>query len=107
MHRGVADDEISADDVSLDSGSQNDPVRIPDSRVLLDYVSGVAGINKTNTKVISLGRIAISNDPVPTEPVAAGAAGQSYAAAGIADIAISCRNIAADLVECTAVDENA
>jgi hypothetical protein len=107
LHRRVANDEISADDVPLDSRSQEDPVRIPDSRVLLDHVPGVAGINKTNTKVVSLGRIAISNEPVPTEPVAARAAGQSYAAAGIAGVAISCRNIAVKLVEGPAVHENA
>jgi hypothetical protein len=89
LHSRVTNDEVSADDVSLDSRSQKDTVRIPNNGVLLDHVPGVVGSNKTDTEIVPLGRIAISTEPVPTEPVAAGAASQSYAAAGICEVSIS------------------
>jgi hypothetical protein len=81
LHRRVSDDEVSADDVSVDSHSQKDTVRIPNDSVLLDHVPGIAGSNKTDAKIVPLGRIAISTEPVPTEPVTACAARQSYTAA--------------------------
>ena len=108
LHGRVANDKVSADDVSLNSRGQKDPIRIPDSRVLLDHVTGVVGINKTDTKVVSLGRISISTEPVPTEPVAAGAAGQSYTAAWTAAISISDRNVVVEFViRATACDDDA
>ena len=98
LHRRVANDEVSADDVSLDSRSQKDTVRIPNNGVLLDHVPGVVGSNQTDAEVVPLSRIAISTEPVPTEPVAAGAALQSYAATGIGSISISHGNVASSFV---------
>jgi hypothetical protein len=75
LHRRVANDEVSADDVPLDSRSQKDPVRIPNNGVLLNHVAGIAGGNKTDAEVVPRGRIAISAKPVRTEPVVASATG--------------------------------
>ena len=107
MHRRVADDEVSADDVSLDCRIHKETVRIPGDRVVLNSVVVGAGTLYTDAKVVSLGRIAISTEPVPTEPVAAGAAEHSYAAAGKGGISISHRNIATDLVAGSAADQDA
>lgn len=81
--------EVSAEYVSLNSPNQEDAVRIPNDRVLLDHVPGVGRTNKADAEVVPLRHNSISNEPVPTEPVAAGAAGQSYAAAGIGRVSIS------------------
>jgi hypothetical protein len=89
LHRRIASDEVCTDDISLDSRDQKDPIRIPDNRVVLDYVIVRARSDKTYTEVVRLSRVSISTEPVPTEPVAAGAAVQSYAAAGIGEISIS------------------
>ena len=89
LYRRVAFKEVSTDDVSLDARSQKDPIRIPDGRVLLDHVAGVGGSDKADAKVAPLSYVAVSTKPVRTEPVAAGASGQSYAATGIVQISIS------------------
>ena len=89
LHRGVANDDVSANDVSLDSRGHKETVRVSYNRVLLNDVVVGARILQTDAKVVPLGRIAISTDPVLTEPVAAGAAVQSYAATGKRAISIS------------------
>ena len=69
----VADQRVSADNVSLTSRGQNNPVGVPASDVLLNDVS-LGRTEETDAKVTPLGCIAISKKPVPTEPVTAGAA---------------------------------
>jgi hypothetical protein len=75
LHRRIANDEVSPEDVPLDSRSQEDPVHIPNDGVVLDHVAGVGGSNKTDAEVVRLDQIAISTEPVPTEPVATSAIG--------------------------------
>jgi hypothetical protein len=103
--RRVADDEVSADDVSLDSRSQKYSIRIPDNGVVLDHIAGIAGSDETDAEIVPR-HVSISTKPVPTEPVAAGAASQSYAAAGIADISIAHCDVAVEAVVGSAAHEN-
>ena len=51
LHRRVADDQVSTEDVSLNSLCQKDPIRISDDCIVLDYVPGVRGNDKANSKV--------------------------------------------------------
>jgi hypothetical protein len=60
LHRRIPGDEVSPDDVSLGSRSQDDAVRIPDDRVVLDRVVVIAGSNKADAEVAPLGQVAIS-----------------------------------------------
>jgi hypothetical protein len=106
LHWRVADDEVSADDVSLDTRSQKYSIRIPDNGVVFDHVAGIGGSDETDAEIVPLRHVSISTKPVPTEPVAAGAASQSYAAAGIADISIAYSNVAIYAVVGPACDEN-
>lgn len=106
LHWRVADDHVSTDDVSRDSGSQKYSVRIPENGVLLDHVAGISRADQTDAEVVSLLRDSIPTKPVPTDPVAAGAAGQSYAAAGIACISIAHRKVAAEVMVGPAGEEN-
>jgi hypothetical protein len=106
LHGRVAHDEVSADDVSLDSRSQKYSIRIPDNGIVLNHVAGIAGSDQTHAEIVPLRCVSISTKPVPTEPVAAGAASQSYAAAGIAAISIAHRNVANDAVVGPAGEEN-
>ena len=98
MHGRVAHDQVSTDDVSRDSRSQKYSVCIPKDGVFLDQVTGIAGGDETDSEVVSLLRDPIPTDPVPTEPVAAGAASESYAAAGITGISIAHRKVAVKAV---------
>ncbi len=106
LHWRVADDHVSTDDVSRDSRSQKYSIRIPEDGVLLNHVAGIASTDETDAEVVSLLRDSISTKPVPTDPVAAGAASQSYAAAGIACISIAHRKVAVEAVVGPAGDEN-
>src|SRR5204862_4914159 len=107
LHGGVPANKVSSDDVPLYARGEIYPVRIPDGRVVLDDVAGNRGIDKPDPEVISLSGIPIPTEPVRTDPVAAGAAGQSYAAAGEGDISISHRNVAADVVAGSAESNHA
>jgi hypothetical protein len=98
LHWRVAHDEVSAENVSVDSRSQKYPVRIPDNRVVLDHIPGIAGGHEAYAEVAPLRNDSISTKPVLTDPVAASAAGQSYAAAGIGATSIAHRNVAVDAV---------
>ena len=106
LHWRVADDQVSTDDVSRDPRSQKYSIRVPEDGVVLNHVAGIAGRDETDAEVISLLHDSISTKPVPTDPVAAGAASQSYAAAGIGAISIAHRNITVDVVVGPARDEN-
>ena len=66
-----------------------------------------AGAQQTDAKVSPLTCVAISGEPVRTEPAAAGAAIQSYAATGKGTVSISYRNVAAKVVTGPAPDQNA
>lgn len=79
LHRRVANDEIPTQDISVSSHSDHDPVGISAGDVLLSevVVGGCeyrAGTEQSNAEVSSLRCVSISDKPVPTEPVAAGAA---------------------------------
>lgn len=63
----------------MSSHTDHDPVGISAGDVLLSEVvvggwECGAGTEQSNAEVSSLGRVSISDEPVPTEPVAAGAA---------------------------------
>jgi len=75
LHWRVADDHVSTDDVSSDSPSQKYSIRIPEDRVLLNHVAGIAGSDEPDAEVVPLLCDSISSQPVPTDPVAACAAG--------------------------------
>jgi len=106
LHWSVADDQVSTDGVSGDSRSQKYSIRIPENSVVLNHVAGIAGRDETDAEVVPLLHDSISTKPVPTDPVAAGAASQSYAAAGIAGISIAHSNVTVDVVVGPAGDEN-
>ena len=89
LYRRVADDQIATNDVALDTRSHIEAIRIAGDRVVLDDIVIRAGTFNTDAEVVALGRIAISTEPVPTEPVAAGAAEHSYAAAGSDGISVA------------------
>jgi hypothetical protein len=71
LYCGVPEDHVSANGVSLDSRCQKYPIRVPENRVVFDYVSGISRTNKTDTEVVPLRFKSISTGPVPTEPVMA------------------------------------
>ena len=113
MYRRVADDEVSPDHVSHRSLSHHDPIGIPAGDVVLNEVVrdgdwiGWAGTQQTNAEIPSLSCIAVSDKPVRTEPVAAGAAIESYAAAGSCTIPISHGNVAEKIVTGSTADQDA
>ena len=88
FQRRVANHKVSTDDLSLDTRHQNDPDRISHDRVVLDHVTRVCRIHGANTEVTPLGYITISNQPVPTDPVAASAARESYTSTGGTEVSI-------------------
>jgi hypothetical protein len=104
LYRRVADDQIATNDVALDTRSHIEAIRIAGDRVVLDDIVIRAGTLNADAEVVALSRIAISTEPVPTEPVAAGAAEHSYAAAGSDGISVAHRNVATDLVVGSAAD---
>jgi hypothetical protein len=107
LHRRVSGNDVSADDVPLDARGEIYPVGIAENRIIFDGVACVRGIDKTDPEVVSLSHIAVSTQPVRKDLVAAGAAGQSYAAAGKGSVSISHRNIAVNVVVGPATDKNA
>ena len=106
MHRRIANDEVSADSVSLHSRSQKYSVCISNYGIVLDYVARITGRDETNSEIVPLRCVSISNKPVLTDPVAAGAAGQSYASTGIAAVSVADGNIAFEGVIGPAGHEN-
>jgi hypothetical protein len=106
LHWRVADDHVSTDDVSRNSRSQKYSIRIPEDGVLFNHVGGIAGTDETDAEVVSLLYDSISTKPVPTDPVAAGAASQSYATARIACISIAHGKVPVEVVVGPADDDN-
>ena len=51
LHRGVPNDEVSPDDVTLDSGRHEETIGVPKDRVLLNDVVIGTGILQTNAKI--------------------------------------------------------
>jgi hypothetical protein len=115
LNRRVTNDEVPPNDISVSSRLQRDPIGIPAGRVELDdvVVDGGeggkcwAGPQQADAEFPSLSCIAVSNDPVRTDPGAAGAAVQSYATAGKGAISISYRGVAAQVVTGPAADQHA
>ena len=88
LHGRIADDDVSTNRVPLDSSGEMYPICIPHDLIVLDRVIGISGRHETDAEIIPLSCVSISANPVQTEPVVACASGQSYAAAGIADVPI-------------------
>ena len=106
LYGRIAHDQVSTNDVSLRARGYNETVRITGHRVVLNDIVRRAA-EKADAEIVTLSRISISTEPVPTEPVAAGAAVHSYTAAGSDGISVAHRNIAADLVRRSAPHQNA
>lgn len=99
LHGGVAYHEVAENQIALRARRQDDySVGIPHDDVVDDDVVVHAGINDPYTKVVALGDVTISTQPVRTEPVATGGAGQSYAAASRASVSISNRDVSFEIV---------
>ena len=89
LDRRVPGDEVSAHDVSLNAGGQKDPVRIPNNDILLNHIAGIGCGDEADAEVVPLSNVAVSAQPVRTEPVVAGATRQSYTAAGTAAVSVA------------------
>ena len=103
MHGRVTNEDVSADDVSIGSRTYHDPVCIAASNVVLNEIifrtgSRCGGTKKAYAKVPPLSRVPVSNKPVRTDPAAASAAEQSYAAAGKRTVAISHGDVVSKIV---------
>jgi hypothetical protein len=81
LNRRVAMKNIAPKDVPLHTSYHIQSIRVSENRVLLDQVAGAGCTDQTDSEIVSLSYETISTYPVPTEPVAARAAGQSYASA--------------------------
>jgi hypothetical protein len=92
LHRRVRDDRISTDGVALDSCSYEDPICISQDVILFDCVIGIGRGYQADSEVVPLSLVAISADPVRTEPVVTGTS-QSYPAAWSAQVAIANRDV--------------
>jgi len=86
--------------------TQHDPIGIPAGDIVLNDVVRVSA-QQTDAKVPPLSCVAVSDKPVRTEPVAAGTAIQSYAAAGKSTVSISYGKVASKVVTGPAADQNA
>ena len=70
MNGSISGDEVSPDDVSLNSRDEIDPVRISGNRVVLYQIASTGWRDQTDTEVDTRGQVvAIAADPVRTEPV--------------------------------------
>ena len=95
MNGRISGDEVSPDDVSLNSRDEIDPVHISGNRVVLYQIASTGRRDQTDTEVDTRGQVvAIAADPVRTEPVVAGATGQSYASARIHGMSIADGDVA-------------
>jgi len=81
------------EDVSLNAGCQEDPICIADDRVVFKEVACIRRRDKADSKIVPRSRIAVSTEPVRTEPVAAGAAAKSYTATGRGGTSVSYRDV--------------
>lgn len=88
LHGRISGEQIATKDVVVSAGCQEDPVRITDDDVVLDYITRTRA-GETDAEVSSLRRVAISAEPVLTEPIVAGATGQSYTSTRIAEVSVS------------------
>ena len=107
LHRGVPNDKVSTDDVSMDSGAHVDAITIPTRGIIFHDV--VAGVD-TDAEVTAEGctLISVPEKPVPTEPVASASTrpGQSYAAAATGWDPVSYGNVVVQLVAGASVHQN-
>ena len=107
LHRGVPNDKVSTDDVSVDSAAHVDAITIPTRGIIFHDV--VAGVD-TDAEVTAEGctLISVPEKPVPTEPVASASTrpGQSYAAAATGWDPVSYGNVVVQLVAGASVDQN-
>lgn len=103
LHRRIANDEITAEDIAVSSCADHDPVGIAAGNILLsDVVVGSGeywtGTEQPDAEVSSLRCVSVSYKPVRTEPAAASAAVQSYAAARTRTISVPHGNVAYESV---------
>lgn len=80
LYGRVAHDEVAANEIARYAGENNDPVGVPRDDVVDDDV--LVSTENTDAEVEALISVAVSTQPVRTEPVASRGTGQSYAAAG-------------------------
>ena len=106
LHGRVADDNVSPDDVAFDPRDEDDPVRIAKDRVVLYHVAVGASCNQADAEVVTLFCVAVAAQPVLTEPVMAGARGQSYAATRCVRTPIAIRDILYKLVVRSSNDDD-
>lgn len=113
LHRRVANDEVAADDITLSQRANYEAIGIAAGDVILHHVVvrgqvRVGGIaQQANTEVSSLRCVSVSDEPIRTEPAAAGAAEQSYAATGKSAVPIANGNIVDQMMIGAAAHENA
>jgi len=73
----------------LNAGGQKDPVRIPNNDIFLNHIAGIGCGDQADAEVVPLSNVAVSAQPVRTEPVVAGATRQSYTAAGTTAVSVA------------------
>jgi hypothetical protein len=56
----IPGDEVSPEDVSLNSRSQKDPISVTDNRIVFDHIAVVGGIYQADAEVVPLRNVAIS-----------------------------------------------
>jgi hypothetical protein len=102
----IADGEVSEHDIAFDPGNERDSVCVAQNDVVNDEIVIRARRGNADAEVAALTRVSISSRPVPTEPVAACAIRQSYAAARSRTVAIPYRSVIFDVVIGSGGDEN-
>ena len=99
LYGRVTHDEIPANLIARNAGRQVDSVCVAHDNVVNDHV--VVAIQHTDTEAeILVPDVAISTQPVRTEPVAICGTRQSYAAARSVDVSVPNRNVRLDIVVC-------
>jgi hypothetical protein len=66
----IPHDDVAGNDVTLGTGDERDAVGIPDNGIADDDVVVCTRRDEPYPEVIALRRVAVSNEPVRTEPVA-------------------------------------
>ena len=99
LYGRVTHNEIPANLIARNAGRQVDSVCVAHDDIVNDHV--VVSVKHTDTEAeILVPDVAISAQPVRTEPVAICGTRQSYAAALGVDVSISNRNVRLDVVVC-------
>lgn len=99
LYGRVTHDEIPANLIARNAGRQEDSVCVAHDNVVDDLVVG--RIKHTDAEAhVLVPDVAISTQPVRTEPVAIRGTRQSYAAARSIGVSVPNRNVRLDIVVC-------